>query len=58
VDNAIKKKALSKCVTHFSEVRASATDGERSGLLATSRTEENIAKSRHTVRENRQLSGI
>jgi hypothetical protein len=45
-DNAMKKTAVSKWVTHFSEGRASVTDEESSGRPATSITEENIAKVR------------
>ena len=41
---------------HFSEGRESVTDEERSGRPATSRTEENIAKVRQIVRENRRLT--
>ena len=40
----------------FSEGRESVTDEERSGRPATSRTEENIAKVRPIVRENRWLT--
>ena len=40
----------------FSEVRERVTDEERSGRPATSRMEENIAKVRQIVRENRQLT--
>jgi hypothetical protein len=43
-DNAMKKIAVYKWLTRFSEGRASVTDEERSGRPATSRTEENIAK--------------
>jgi len=43
-------------VKRFSEGRESVTDEERSGQPATSRTEENIAKIRQTVRENCQLT--
>ena len=39
----------------FSERRESVTDEERSGWPATSTTEENIAKVRQIVRENRRL---
>jgi transposase len=49
----MKKAAVYKWVTRFSEGRESATDGERSGRQATSRTEENIAKVHQIVRENR-----
>jgi len=42
-------------VKRFSEGRESVTDEERSGQPATSRTEENIAKIRQIVRENRWL---
>jgi hypothetical protein len=42
-------------VTRFSEGRESVTDEERSGWSATSRTEENIAKVRQIVLENRGL---
>ena len=56
MDNAIKKTALYKWVKHFSEGRESVTDEERSGRPATSRTEENIAKVHHIVRENRRLT--
>jgi len=40
----------------FSEGRESVTDEERSGWPATSRTEENIAKVRQIVHENRRLT--
>ena len=40
----------------FSEERESITDEGRSGRPATSRTEENIAKVRQIVRENRRLT--
>ena len=40
----------------FSEGRESITDEERSGWPATSRTEENLAKVRQIVRENRRLT--
>jgi len=41
-------------VNLFSEGRESVTDEERSGRPATSTTEENIAKIRQIVRENRR----
>jgi len=43
-------------VKRFSEGRESVTDEESSGWLATTRTEENIAKFRQIVRENRWLT--
>jgi len=43
-------------VKRFSEGRESVTDEERSGWPATSRTEENIAKVRQIVCENRRLT--
>ena len=52
-DNAMKKTAVYKWVRRFSEGRESVTDEERS---ATIRTEENIAKIRQIVRENRRLT--
>ena len=55
-DNAMKKTAVYKWVKRFSEGRESVTDEERSGRPATSRTEENIAKIRQIVRENRRLT--
>ena len=55
-DNAMKKTAVYKWVKSFSEGRESVTDEERSGRTATSRTEENIAKVRQIVRENRRLT--
>jgi len=55
-DNAMKKTAVYKWVKRFAEGRESATDEKRSGRPATSRTEENIAKIRHIVRENRRLT--
>ena len=55
-DNAMEKTAVYKWVKRFSEGRESVTDEERSGRPATSRTEENIAKGRQIVRENRQLT--
>jgi len=55
-DNAMKKTAVYKWVKRFSEGRESVTDEERSGLPATSRTEENIGKVRQIVRENRRLT--
>jgi hypothetical protein len=42
--------------TRFSEGRASVTDEERSGWLAMSRTEENIAEVHQTVHENHRLT--
>ena len=56
-DNAVKKTAVYKWVKRFSEGRESVIDEERSGRPATRRTEENIAKVRKFVRENRRLSG-
>ena len=56
-DNAMKKTAVYKWVKRFSDGRESVTDEERSGRPATSRTEENIAKVRQILRENRRLSG-
>ena len=56
-DNAMKKTAVYKWMNRFSEGRESVADEERSGRPATSRTEENIAKIRQSVRENRRLSG-
>jgi len=55
-DNAMKKTAVYKWVKRFSEGRESVIDENRSGRPATSRTEENIAKFRQIVRENRRLT--
>ena len=55
-DNAMKKRAVYKWVKRFSEGRESVTDEERSGRPATSKTEENIAKVRQIVHENRWLN--
>jgi transposase len=55
-DNAMKKTAVYKWVTRFSEGRESVTDEERSGRPAKSRTEENFAKVRQIVRENHRLT--
>ena len=52
----MKKTVVYKWVKRFSEGRESVTDEERSGRPATSRTEENIAKIREIVRENRRLT--
>jgi hypothetical protein len=57
-DNAMKKTAVCKWVTRFSEGRANVNDKESSGQPATSRTEENIARVHQIVSENRRLSGI
>jgi len=55
-DNAIKKTAVYKWVKIFlREEKVSMT--MRSGWPRRSRTEENIAKVRQTVRENFRLSG-
>jgi len=43
-------------VKRFSEGREGVTDEERSGRPATSRSEENIAKIRQILRENRRLA--
>jgi len=51
----MKKTAVYKWVKCFSEGRESDADEKRSGRPATSRTEENIAKVRQIVRENRRL---
>jgi len=55
-DSAVKKTAVYKWVKRFSEGREGVTDEERSGRPATSRTEENIAKVRQIVSENRRLT--
>ena len=55
-DNAMKKTAVYKWVKRFSEGREIVTEEDRSGRPATSRTEENIAKVRQIVRENRRLT--
>jgi len=55
-DNAMKKTAVCKWVKRFSEGREIVTDEEESGQTATSRTEENITKSRQIVLENRRLT--
>jgi hypothetical protein len=55
-DNAMKKKAVYKWVTCFSEGRASITDEERSGRPATSTPEGNIAKVRQISCENCRLT--
>ena len=52
----MNKTAVYKWVKRFSEGRESVTDEERSGRPATNRTEENIAKVRQIVRENRRLT--
>jgi transposase-like protein len=54
--DVLKKTAVYKWVTGFSEGRESVTDEEKSGRPATSRTDENIAKVRQIVRENRRLT--
>jgi len=55
-DNAMKKTADYNWVKRFSEGSECVTDKERSGWPATSGTEENIAKIRQIVRENRRLT--
>jgi len=55
-DNVMKKTTVYKWVKRFSEGKESVTEEERSGRPATSRTEENIAKVRQILRENRQLT--
>jgi len=55
-DNAMNKTAVYKWVKRFSEGRDSVTDEERSGRPAANRSEENIAKVRQIVRENRRLT--
>jgi len=55
-DSAMKKTAVYKWVKRFSEGRERSTDEERLGRSATSRTEENIAKIRQILRENRRLT--
>ena len=54
--NGPKGAQFYKWVKRFSEGRKSVTDEERPGRPATSRTEENIAKIRQIVRENRRLT--
>jgi transposase len=54
-DNAMKKTAVYKWVTRFSEGRESVTDEESSGRPATSRTEVNITKVRQILPENRRM---
>ena len=55
-DNAMKKTAVYKWVKRFSEGRESVNDEERSERPPISRTEENTAKVRQILRENRRLS--
>jgi len=55
-DSAMKKTSVYKWMKRFSEGRESVTDEERSGRPATRRTEENIAKVRQILRENRRLT--
>jgi len=55
-DNAKKKTAVYKWVKRFSEGRERVTEEESSGRPAKSRSEENIAKFRHIMRENRRLT--
>jgi len=55
-DNDMKKTAVYKWVKPFSEGRESVTDEESSGRPATNRTEENIAKVRQILRENRRMT--
>jgi len=52
----MKKTIVYKWLKRFSEGRESVTDEERSGRTATSRTEENIAKVRQSLRKNRGLT--
>jgi len=55
-DNAMKKTAVYKWETRFSEGRESVIDEERSGRSGTNRPEENNGKVRPIVRENRRLT--
>ncbi|PNF18069.1 hypothetical protein B7P43_G03315 [Cryptotermes secundus] len=55
-DNAVKKTAVYKCVSRFSDVRESVTYKERSGWPAMSITEENILKVNQILRENHRLT--
>jgi hypothetical protein len=55
-DNSMKKTAVYKWVTRSSEARGNVTDEERSGQPATSGTDENVAKVRQIVHENRRLT--
>jgi hypothetical protein len=52
----MKKTAVYKWVTCLSEGRECVTVDDRSGRLATTRTEENIAKVHRIVHKNRQPS--
>jgi len=53
----MKKTAVYRWVKRFTEGRESVTDEEGSAWPTTSRYEENIAKIRQIVREDRRLSG-
>ena len=55
-DNVMRKTAVYKWVKRFSEGRESVTDEDKTGRPATSITEENVAKVRQIVRENRRLT--
>jgi hypothetical protein len=55
-DNAMKKTAVYKWVTRFSEGRESVTDEERPGWPEMIITEENTAKVHQIVCENRWLT--
>jgi len=52
----MKKAAVYKWVKRFSEGRENVTDEESSRRPTTSRNEENIAKIRQIMRENRRLT--
>jgi transposase len=54
--SSMKKTAVYKWVTRFSEGRENVTDKERLGQPATSVTEENIAKVHQIVGENHPLT--
>jgi transposase len=55
-DNAVKTIAVYRWVKRFCEGTESVTDEEGSGRPATSRTEENFAKVRQILPENRRLT--
>jgi hypothetical protein len=57
-NNAMKKTAVYKWGPRFTDGRESVTNEERSGRPSTRRNEENSAKVRQTVHENRQLTVI
>jgi hypothetical protein len=55
-DSSLSRSQICEWTDHFKKGRNSVRDGERSGRLSASRTENSIQTAERTVRENRRIT--